>query len=225
MIALSNIRKAYDLKADGAVLQGVDLEIARGEFVALLGKSGSGKTTLLNIIGGLDRDFQGTAVVSGQNLKRLRDAQLSQFRNHTISFVFQTFNLLPHLTSIENVVFPSFFSRARGPGAAMFQKAMGAMERVGIAHKAKAYPNRLSGGERQRVAIARAVFQNPEILLADEPTGNLDSRSSHHIMELFLDLNARDKMTVILVTHDEVLAGMASRIVRIVDGRIGGETP
>lgn len=222
MIRLTDIHKAYDPLASGPVLENASLAIESGEFSAILGKSGSGKTTLLNIIGGLDRDYRGQAVVDGRELKKMKDRELSRFRNRTISFVFQTFNLLPHLSCAENVAYPAYFGDAvpRGQIAA---RAREAMARVGIVHKASAYPNTLSGGERQRVAIARAIFQRPKILLADEPTGNLDSASGQHVMNLFLELNREDGVTVMLVTHDEHLAALAHRIVRIADGRIVGE--
>ena len=222
MIKLRNISKSYDAETAMPVLKDANLDIRNGEFVAILGKSGSGKTTLLNIIGGLDRDFAGTANVDGHELKAMKDKHLSQFRNRTIAFVFQTFNLLPHLSCAENVAFPAYFG-GLVPRNEISTRARDAMERVGIAHKATGYPGRLSGGERQRVAIARAIFQQPKILLADEPTGNLDSKSGMHVMDLFLDLNKSDGVTVILVTHDEQLARMADRIVRIADGEIVGE--
>ena len=219
MIELTRISKRY---APQTVLDGADLAIEPGEFVAILGRSGSGKTTLLNIIGGLDRAFDGEAVVDGHNLKKMNDRALSLFRNRTIAFVFQTFNLLPHLTCAENVAFPAYFS-ALMPARQIAGRAREAMERVGILHKADSLPGKLSGGERQRVAIARAIFQQPKILLADEPTGNLDSRSGMQVMDLFLELNRRDGMTVMLVTHDDQLARKAGRIVRIADGVIVGE--
>ena len=222
MIRLTDIHKAYDRETSGVVLEGLNVHIAAGEFVAILGQSGSGKTTLLNIIGGLDRDFQGAAVVDGRPLKKMGDRELSRFRNTTIAFVFQAFNLMPHLSCVENVAFPAYFG-SQVSGRQIAVKAGEAMDRVGIRHKAKAYPGKLSGGEKQRVAIARAVFQQPRVLLADEPTGNLDSESSRRIMELFLNLNKVDGMTCVLVTHDDEMARMTDRIVRIVDGVIVGE--
>ena len=222
MIRLTDIHKAYDRETSGVVLEGLNVHIAAGEFVAILGQSGSGKTTLLNIIGGLDRDFQGAAVVDGRPLKKMGDRELSRFRNTTIAFVFQAFNLMPHLSCVENVAFPAYFG-SQVSGRQIAVKAGEAMDRVGIRHKAKAYPGKLSGGEKQRVAIARAVFQQPRVLLADDPTGNLYSESSRRIMELFLNLNKVDGMTCVLVTHDDEMARMTDRIVRIVDGVIVGE--
>jgi putative ABC transport system ATP-binding protein len=220
IIELRNIQKRYDQMS---VLRDGNVDIEEGEFVAVLGKSGSGKTTLLNIVGGLDRDYQGEATVAGRNLQQMKDRELSQFRNETIGFVFQTFNLLPHLTCSENVAFPAYFGCVSGNGKEVARRAARAMERVGIEHKARSLPGKLSGGERQRVAIARAIFQQPRILLADEPTGNLDSLSGRHVMDLFLELNRDDGMTFMLVTHDEQLAVLANRIIRIADGAIVGE--
>lgn len=222
MIKLVDIHKSYNAKTEAPVLSGLNLTIQDGEFVAILGRSGSGKTTLLNLIGGLDHRYSGIVEVEGQNLKKLKDTELSRFRNRTIAFVFQTFNLLPHLSCFENVAFPASFDR-RLKKKETVARAKSAMERVGILHKAASYPMKLSGGERQRVAIARAIFQSPRILLADEPTGNLDSKSCKQVMDLFMDLNKQDKVTLILVTHDESLAQLADRIVRIVDGVIVSE--
>lgn len=222
MIRLTDINKSYDPQVSGAVLNGLNLSVESGQFVSLLGASGSGKTTLLNIIGGLDRDFQGAALVDGRDLKKMRDRELSVFRNNTIAFVFQAFNLLPHLSCRENVAFPAYFGTRVGRKD-IEHKAFEAMERVGIAHKADAYPNKMSGGEKQRIAIARAIFQQSRVLLADEPTGNLDSRTSEHIMNLFLQLIKEDGLTCVMVTHDERLARITDRIVRIVDGAITGE--
>ncbi len=221
MIRLADIHKTYVPKTEAPVLKGLNLTINDGEFVAILGRSGSGKTTLLNLIGGLDRNYKGLVEVQGHDLKKMGDRQLSKFRNNTIAFVFQTYNLMPHLSCMENVAFPAYFNKGI-PAKEVKRRAKEAMDRVGIFHKAHSYPNKLSGGERQRVAIARAIFQEPQVLLADEPTGNLDSATTHHIMELFLKLNKDDKVTIMFVTHDEELASMADRIVRIVDGAIVG---
>ncbi len=220
IVELRHIHKSYEAASGVPVLTDGNVTIDEGEFVAILGKSGSGKTTLLNIIGGLDRDFTGEAVVAGKNLQKMGDRALSSFRNETIAFIFQTFNLLPHLTCRENVAFPAYFGGTAGNRAEVAKRAKEAMERVGIEHKAASIPGRLSGGERQRVAIARAIFQQPRILLADEPTGNLDSVSGTHVLDLFLELNKQDGMTCMLVTHDEQLAQRADRIIRIADGRV-----
>jgi putative ABC transport system ATP-binding protein len=223
MIHLKDIRKVYDRgEAANQVLRGVDLEIPAGRFVSLVGASGSGKTTLLNVIGGLDRDFTGTATVDGQDIQGMSDRILSRFRNRTLGFVFQAFNLLPHLTCRENVEFPAWF-RAGMPRKQIRGQGEEAMEQVGILHKADSYPTRLSGGEKQRVAIARALFGKPRLLLADEPTGNLDSKSGRQVMELFLELNRTQSLTVVLVTHDDRLAAMTQRIVRLRDGTVVGE--
>jgi len=222
MIKLIDIHKSYNPKTEAPVLNGLNLTIQDGEFVAILGRSGSGKTTLLNLIGGLDHHYQGVVEVQGRDLKKMKDRELSRFRNTTIAFVFQTYNLMPHLSCKENVAFPAYFN-SKIPRKEVNRRAVEAMERVGIIHKANSYPNKLSGGERQRVAIARAIFQGPSVLLADEPTGNLDSLTTQHIMELFLKLNKTDKVTIMFVTHDEDLARTADRIVRITDGVIMGE--
>ena len=226
MIRLENIRKVYDRgEASNTVLRGVNLDIPAGQFVSLVGASGSGKTTLLNLIGGLDRDFTGRAVVDGEDIQGMSDRAMSRFRNRTLGFVFQAFNLLPHLSCRENVEFPAWFR----PGMSRKQtraRSDEAMAQVGIGHKADGRPNRLSGGEKQRVAIARALFGNPRLLLADEPTGNLDSESGRQVMDLFLELNRSNSLTVILVTHDYALAAQTQRIVRVRDGLVvpEGET-
>ena len=220
MIHLKDIRKVYDRgEAENRVLRGVDLEIPDGRFVSLVGASGSGKTTLLNVIGGLDRDFLGTATVDGKDIQRMSDRAMSRFRNSTLGFVFQAFNLLPHLTCRENVELPAWFRAGMGRREIRARGAE-AMEQVGILHKADAYPTHLSGGEKQRVAIARALFGRPRLLLADEPTGNLDSTSGRQVMDLFLELNRVRSLTVVLVTHDDRLAALTQRIVRLKDGLV-----
>jgi putative ABC transport system ATP-binding protein len=222
MVWLENVGKCFHSGAgDSQILSAVDLTIRDGEFVAILGTSGSGKTTLLNIIGGLDRDFSGRAVVAGLELKKLSDRRLSAFRNRTLGFVFQNFNLLPHLTVEENVRFPAFFNPELGRREAR-QWASEAMAAADIGHKAKALPNTLSGGERQRCAIARALFMKPKLLLADEPTGNLDSLSGKAVLDLFQTLNRDHGMTLLLVTHDLDAAALAGRIIQVRDGRVVG---
>ncbi len=220
VVSLRGVRKRYEKHRDDAwVLRGIDLDVHAGEFVSLMGASGSGKSTLLNIIGGLDRDFDGEAHVDGQELKRLSDRRLSRFRNLTVGFVFQTFHLLPHLTCKANVALPADFN-SRLTRAESDSRAREAMDRCAILHKADALPNRLSGGERQRVAIARALFARPSILLADEPTGSLDRRTGDHVIALFQELHRQERITVLLVTHEDRIARSADRIIRVDDGRV-----
>lgn len=220
LIALRGVRKTYEPeRADAWVLKGIDLTVNQGESVAIMGASGSGKSTLLNIIGGLDRDYLGEAHVDGHELKTLKDRALSRFRNLTVGFVFQSFHLLPHLTVRQNVGLPASFNRARRPEDAR-RLVEEAMEKCAIAHKADAHPNHLSGGERQRVAIARALFNHPRILLCDEPTGSLDQRTGDHILDLFGELNEREGITLVLVTHEPRVAEAARRTIHVRDGLV-----
>ena len=220
MIHLDELHKRYrDEGGENHVLRGVSLDITEGEFVALMGTSGSGKSTLLNVIGALDQDYNGVVKVDGSVLRGLDDKALSRFRNRTVSFVFQQFHLLPHLPVIDNVLVPSWFA---GPGDESARRARGMMllERVGLAAMAVKRPGHLSGGEKQRVAIARALFNQPKLLLADEPTGALDTESGQRIMALFGELNREEGVTVVIVTHDPEVAAQCDRIIRIRDGRI-----
>jgi putative ABC transport system ATP-binding protein len=220
VIHLSELHKRYrDEGGENHVLRGVSLDIAEGEFVALMGTSGSGKSTLLNVIGALDQDYDGVVKVDGSVLRGLDDTTLSRFRNRTVSFVFQQFHLLPHLPVLDNVLVPSWFA---GPGdeAARRTRGMTLLERVGLASMAVKRPGHLSGGEKQRVAIARALFNKPKILLADEPTGALDTASGQRVMALFASLNREAGVTVVIVTHDPEVAAQCDRIIRIRDGRI-----
>ena len=222
MIRLRDLHKRYrDEGGDNHVLRGVSLDIAQGEFVALMGTSGSGKSTLLNVIGALDHDYEGEVSVDGQRLKGLDDTTLSRFRNRTVSFVFQQFHLLPHLPVLDNVLVPSWFA---GPGDEASRRARGLnlLERVGLASMAVKRPGHLSGGEKQRVAIARALFNQPKVLLADEPTGALDSASGQRVMALFEALNREEGVTIVVVTHDPEVAERCGRVVRIRDGQIEG---
>ncbi|MBM4387520.1 MAG: ABC transporter ATP-binding protein [Deltaproteobacteria bacterium] len=220
MIAVKEVSKTYRLKT-GAVsaLSGVSLSIRNGEFAVLAGSSGSGKSTLLNIIGGLDRDFTGSVSVGGEDLKKMDDAEMSRFRNRKIGFVFQSFNLLSHLTVGENVMLPSLFSgedaKERDIGA-----VRAALGKVGLEHKIEIHPNHLSAGEKQRVCIARALFNSPELLLCDEPTGNLDSKNSDSIISLFRELNAKYGFTFLIATHQLSLIESAGAVYRIEAGRM-----
>jgi putative ABC transport system ATP-binding protein len=219
MIKLDNITKEYRMGEDIVhAVSGVSLEIKEGEFVALVGPSGSGKSTTMHIIGGLDTPTTGKVIVDGQDLSRASDKELSRYRNEKIGFVFQAFNLHPTYTATENVALPLIFS---GIGHSRRMKmAAEALEIVGLSDRASHRPNQLSGGERQRVSIARALVTQPKIILADEPTGNLDSKNGQHVMELLSQLNKEKGITLIIVTHDMEIAAVAGRIIKMRDGKI-----
>ncbi|HAS28189.1 MAG TPA: ABC transporter ATP-binding protein [Dehalococcoidia bacterium] len=219
MIKLENITKKYRMGEEIILaVSGVSLEIKEGEFVALVGPSGSGKSTMMHLIGGLDTPTSGRVIVDGQDLSRATDKELSRYRNEKIGFVFQAFNLHPTYTATENVALPLIFS---GIGQSSRMKmAADALEIVGLAERASHRPNQLSGGERQRVSIARALVTQPKIILADEPTGNLDSKNGKHIMELLSQLNREKGITLIIVTHDMEIAAVAGRIIKMRDGKI-----
>ncbi len=223
MIRIAGLHKHYrDGGNDNHVLRGVDLHVAPGELVALMGQSGSGKSTLLNIVGALDGEYEGEVTVGGQPLRGLRDKARSRFRNRTVSFVFQQFHLLPHLSVADNVALPAWFDRDRH-GKDQRPRAVALLERVGLAAKIEASPRLLSGGEKQRVAIARALFNHPALLLADEPTGALDSASGRLVLELFRETNRADGLTIVIVTHDAEVARTCDRIIHIRDGRIAAD--
>ncbi len=199
------------------VLKDVSLQVDKGEYVAIMGPSGSGKTTLMNIIGCLDHPTSGTYELDGQNVLGLKDRVLSDLRLNSIGFVFQSFHLMPRETALENVALPLSYA---GVGKRARREAAGkALERVGLSDRVSFKPTQLSGGQKQRVAIARAMVNNPKILLADEPTGALDSKSGAQIMELFQKLN-EEGVTIVMITHDEKIAAHAKRTLRIVDGEI-----
>ena len=205
-----------------AVLREVDLEIAREEFVAIVGPSGSGKTTLLGLLAGLDRPSSGSVTIDGQNLNDMSEDQRAVFRAQNVGFVFQTFQLIPTLTALENVMVPvELGARAgAGNGDSPLKRATDLLSRVGLGERLDHYPAQLSGGEQQRVALARAFANRPKILFADEPTGNLDTDTGGRIIELVTELNQQMQTTLVLVTHDSELAARAHRIVRISGGRI-----
>jgi putative ABC transport system ATP-binding protein len=222
VIELDGVHKRYAAGGqDVHALRGVDLRIARGEFVAVMGPSGSGKTTLLEILGCLSRPSAGRYRLDGSELDALGEEQLARLRGRTIGFIFQAFNLLPRLTLAENVELPLLYQRA--PRAERRERALGALARVGLAHRATHRPAHVSGGERQRAAIARALVVNPTLLLGDEPTGNLDSETGREILDLLAAIH-EDGGTVVVVTHDPSIAGRAARRLRIRDGRIEADT-
>jgi len=216
MIQLENMTKVYRMgKVDVHALRGLTLSIEEGEMVAIIGASGSGKSTLLNIIGCLDRPTSGRYFLDGTDVSRLSDNRLAEMRSKKFGFVFQEFNLLPRASALSNVELPLIYSGS-------YQKrklAMGALERVGLAARARHKPTELSGGEQQRVAIARALVNNPALILADEPTGELDSASSAEILSIFRQLN-QEGITIAIVTHEKDIASQCQRIVRLHDGEI-----
>ncbi|HSD21889.1 MAG TPA: ABC transporter ATP-binding protein [Anaeromyxobacter sp.] len=221
MIRLRGVTKHFrDGERDHAVLRGVDLDVAPGELVAIVGPSGSGKSTLLYVAGALDRDFEGEAVVAGTALGGLDDGARADLRNRAVGFVFQSFNLLPALSALENVMLPGVLRPGGARLASVRARARDALEQVGLAGRMTAPPARLSGGERQRVAIARALLARPAVLLADEPTGNLDTASGEDVTRLFVQL-ARSGMSVLVVTHEERVSRVAGRVLRLEDGRLG----
>ena len=222
MIKLESVTKIYRMgNVEVAALQGVDLSIRQGEIVAIMGPSGSGKSTLMNIIGCLDAPTSGTYVLEGEEVGRLGDDRLAGLRNRKIGFVFQTYNLLARATALANVELPLLY----GNGRDRRRRSLEALERVGLGPRAHHRPAELSGGEQQRVGIARALVKNPAILLADEPTGNLDSRSSEEIMAILQRLNQDEGITVIIVTHEPEIAAHTHRVVSMLDGAVVGDEP
>jgi putative ABC transport system ATP-binding protein len=218
IIHLDNIKKNYYLgKQVIEVLKGISFDILKNEYVALMGPSGSGKSTLMNILGCLDTPTSGTYILNGHDVSSMADNDLADVRNKEIGFVFQQFNLLPRLTAAENVALPLVYAGV--PRKQRMEKALDVLSRVNLADRSHHKPNEMSGGQNQRVAIARALVNDPSIILADEPTGNLDSKTSHEIMEIFSKIHAGGN-TVILVTHEVDIAEFAHRIVRLKDGII-----
>ena len=220
LIEAKYLRKSFDAGAIKA-LDGVDMTIAEGEFVSIMGPSGSGKSTLLNMIGGLDKPDSGQIIVAGDNITSKRD--LTDYRARMIGFIFQLHNLIPAQTVLENVMLPMFEGPLRARQRR--QRALELLEMVDLSRRPNSYPTQLSGGERQRVAIARALANSPEIILADEPTGSLDSKSSEMIMDLLIDIHRREKKTLVVITHEEPIAARGERVIRMLDGRIAGAGP
>ena len=218
IVEVSNVRKSYQLGSlEVPVLSGINLKIEKGEFLAIMGPSGSGKSTLMNIIGCLDRPTEGQVLISGTDLQRMSDDELARLRGLEIGFVFQTFNLIPRFTAFENVLLPTFAnSRISGDSR---KRAKDLLEIMGLQDRMHHKPGELSGGQAQRVSIARALINDPTILLADEPTGNLDSRTGAEILRIFTDLNMEGR-TVVIVTHDPEIAKYADRVILVKDGII-----
>ncbi len=218
LIETQNLWKSYDMGSQSVhALRGVDLQIRRNEYVAIMGPSGSGKSTLMNLMGCLDTPSRGRYILNGRLVSEMRDDELAHIRNQEIGFVFQTFNLLSRATAIQNVELPLIYAGL--PSKERRLRSQETLERVELANRADHRPNELSGGQRQRVAIGRALVNSPSILLADEPTGNLDSRTGREIMTLF-ELLHRQGNTIVLVTHEADLAGHAQRVIHLLDGQI-----
>lgn len=217
MIQLKNIEKVYRTATiETVALNNVNLGVEKGEFVSIMGPSGCGKSTLLNIIGLLDEPSKGQVEIDGKQTNGLSDSQLASFRNQTLGFIFQSFHLINDLPVLDNVELPLLYRNVSSTERRRL--ASEALEKVGLSNRMKHYPNQLSGGQKQRVAIARAIVGQPEIILADEPTGNLDSNMGNEIMDILLTLNQRDNATIVMVTHDENMAKRTHRLIRLFDG-------
>ena len=218
MIKLSGINKIYRTdEIETLALENVNLTVDQGEFVSIMGPSGCGKSTLLNVSGLLDEPTSGTIEMAGTVIGKMKDKQLAEFRNANLGFVFQSFHLINSLNVVDNVELPLLYRKMRGSERTRLAKEV--LERVGLSHRMRHMPSQLSGGQCQRVAIARAIVGNPEIILADEPTGNLDSKMGAEVMELLHNLNKEDNRTIVMVTHNEEQAKMTDRIMRFFDGR------
>lgn len=221
LLNLQGIYKSYGGTIEVPVLKNVSIQVAEGEYVAIMGPSGSGKTTLMNIIGCLDRCTEGTYELDGADISRISENELSEVRLKKIGFVFQTFELLPGETAIENVALPLVYAGV--PKAEREKAAVEVLTKVGLGERVNFKPNQLSGGQKQRVAIARALINHPRILLADEPTGALDQKSGKQVMELFEELN-KEGVTIVMITHDAHVASKAKRVIHIIDGMIQEDT-
>ena len=224
IISLRNLTKTYQM-GDNTVhaLRSVSLEVEQGEFVAIIGPSGSGKSTLMHILGCLDRPTSGQFLLNGRDVSSLPRDELAGIRNKQIGFVFQGFNLLPRTTALENVEVPLLYNRPVVPAAERHKRAMAALTAMGLGQRAQHHPSQLSGGQQQRVAIARALVNEPSLILADEPTGNLDTKTSVEVMALLQELREKRTITVVLITHDMDIARYGTRIVSLRDGQIGSD--
>ncbi|MDR1818956.1 MAG: ABC transporter ATP-binding protein [Methanobrevibacter sp.] len=215
IIKINNLKKSYEM-GNIKALNGINLEIEKGDFVSIIGQSGSGKTTLLNMIGALDIADEGSVEVSGYNLNKMKN--LNKFRSIEVGFIFQLHNLIPNLSSVENIEIPMYIHNYSSKERR--KRALELLDLVGLKDKAETKPTKLSGGERQRVAIARALVNRPSIILADEPTGSLDSKTSKDILDLLIDLHEKENVTLIIVTHDLNIAKLANREIEVLDGQI-----
>ncbi len=221
MIELAHVSKTYQVSEDSTftALNDISFTIKRGEFVAITGPSGSGKSTLMHLVGLLDKPTDGEILINGRNVENFSDDQLSQLRSEFVGFVFQQFNLIPKMTVGENVLLPTVYARRSlpfDPG----ERAARFLRDVGLSDKTHSYPNKISGGQQQRTAIVRAMMMAPQLILADEPTGNLDSKSGREILDILAGLNKKERLTVVLVTHDPTVAARAKRIIRLRDGKL-----
>ena len=221
MIKLEGVTKEYKLDEEVVftALKNVSLTIKDGEFSSIIGPSGSGKSTLMHIIGLLDKPSRGKVIINGKDISKLDDDAVSTLRNEYVGFVFQQFNLINKLTVLENILLPTIYAKKK-LSFKPSEKALYLLERFGMKEKAKSYPNKISGGQQQRVAIARALIMEPDLILADEPTGNLDTKTGDEIMKLLKELNKEEKISVIIVTHEPDIAAKTKRQIRIVDGKI-----
>ena len=221
IIELQNVNKEYKVgSAKVPILKDISIGVKQGEFVAIMGASGSGKSTLMNIIGLLDKPTSGKVVLEGKEVSKIQDNTLARIRGKKIGFVFQSFHLYPTLSVMENIQLPMRIHEFKE--SAILEKSSELLNAVGLGHRGKYFPSKLSGGEMQRVAIARALSTEPSIILADEPTGNLDSKTANEIMHLFTKLNKEEGKTIVIITHEEYIAEYAQRIIKIKDGRVGG---
>ena len=224
LLAARSVHKTYLLgKRSLEVLRGIDLELPRGDFLALRGASGAGKSTLLHLLGGLDMPNRGEVWLAGRNLAKLPPRELANVRNREVGFIFQAYYLLPELDALENVCLPG--RMARQPAGKIEARGRELLERVGLKERLEHKPYELSGGEQQRVAIARALINEPDLILADEPTGNLDSHTGEEIIELLVSLRAEKQTTLVMATHDAKVAARAPRVIELIDGQIGSEGP